>query len=170
MLDVGGATGVYAGPLAAAGYQVRVIDPVPAHVADGRRPAGVTATVGDARSLPAADREADAVLLFGPLYHLLEGGDRVAAWREAARVVRPGGVVVGATINRFASFFDGFVKDYYLDPSFQPVVRGAPCPAACTAAKPFQRPISTTRTSRPQRRPRPASMCGAGWPSRVRCR
>jgi len=125
VLDVGGATGVYAGPLAAAGYQVRVIDPVPAHVADAATLPGVTATVGDARSLPAADGEVDAVLLFGPLYHLLERADRVAAWREAARVVRPGGVVVGATINRFASFFDGFVKDYYLDPRFQAVVEGA---------------------------------------------
>lgn len=32
IIDVGGATGIYARPLAEAGYTVRVIDPVPDHV------------------------------------------------------------------------------------------------------------------------------------------
>jgi SAM-dependent methyltransferase len=51
VLDVGGATGVYAGPLAAAGYDVTVIDPVPEHVRAAGALDGVTAVVGDARSL-----------------------------------------------------------------------------------------------------------------------
>ncbi|MER7168885.1 class I SAM-dependent methyltransferase, partial [Micromonospora sp. NPDC000207] len=67
----------------------------------------------------------DAVLLLGPLYHLLERADRVTAWREAARVVSAGGVVVGATINRFASLFDGFVKGHLTDPRFRPMVERA---------------------------------------------
>ncbi|MEV6816142.1 class I SAM-dependent methyltransferase [Micromonospora sp. NPDC051296] len=122
VLDVGGATGVYAEPLARAGYRVHLVDPVPDHVVEAAARAGVTATLGDARALPAADHSADAVLLLGPLYHLLARDDRVAAWREAARVVRPGGVVVGATISRFAWLFDGFVKDYFSDPRFRPLV------------------------------------------------
>ncbi|NMO52733.1 methyltransferase domain-containing protein [Actinoplanes sp. TBRC 11911] len=125
VLDVGGATGVYAGPLAEAGYRVRVVDPVPEHVAAAATRPGVTAVLGDARSLPAADHTADAVLLLGPLYHLPERADRVAAWREAARVVRPGGLVVAATISRFASLFDGFVKGFYRDPRYRPLVEGA---------------------------------------------
>ncbi|PZG17223.1 class I SAM-dependent methyltransferase [Micromonospora craterilacus] len=125
VLDVGGATGVYAEPLARAGYRVHLVDPVPEHVAEAAARPGVTATVGDARALPAADHSADAVLLLGPLYHLLARDDRVAAWREAARVVRPGGVVVGATISRFTSLFDGFVKDYFSDPRFRPLVERA---------------------------------------------
>jgi SAM-dependent methyltransferase len=125
VLDVGGATGVYAGPLAEAGYRVHVVDPVPEHVAEAAARTGVTAVVGDVRALPAADRTADAVLLLGPLYHLLDRADRVAAWREAGRVVRPGGVVVAATINRFASMFDGFVKGYFGDPRFRPLVEHA---------------------------------------------
>ena len=32
-------------------------------------------------------------LLMGPLYHLVDRDERLQAWREAARVVRPGGVV-----------------------------------------------------------------------------
>ncbi|MBL7257798.1 class I SAM-dependent methyltransferase [Paractinoplanes lichenicola] len=122
VLDVGGATGVYAKSLAEAGYRVTVVDPVPEHVAAAGSLDGVEAVLGDARALPAADASADVVLLFGPLYHLQERVDRVTAWRDAARVVRPGGLVVAATISRFASLFDGFVKGFFRDPAFRPIV------------------------------------------------
>ncbi|MEV6492866.1 class I SAM-dependent methyltransferase [Actinoplanes sp. NPDC051633] len=118
IIDVGGATGVYAGPLAAAGYSVTVVDPVPAHVAAAAALPGVSAVVGDARALPVAG-DADAVLMLGPLYHLTSAEDRLAAWREAARVVRPGGVVAGATISRFASALDGFAAGSFADPAFR---------------------------------------------------
>jgi SAM-dependent methyltransferase len=113
VIDVGGATGVYAGPLAAAGYLVHVVDPMPEHVSEAAALPGVTAAVGDARGLAEADASADAVLLFGPLYHLIERADRVRAWREAARVVRPGGVVAAATIGRYAAAFDGLARGFY---------------------------------------------------------
>ncbi|MGW0433472.1 class I SAM-dependent methyltransferase [Micromonospora sp. NPDC003197] len=122
VLDVGGATGVYAGPLAQAGYTVHVVDPITEHVSAAGALAGVTSAVGDARALPVPDASVDAVLLLGPLYHLLTRAERVQAWREAARVVRPNGPVVGATISRFASFFDGFTKGYFADPRFEPIV------------------------------------------------
>jgi SAM-dependent methyltransferase len=122
ILDVGGATGAYARPLAAAGYAVQVIDPVPDHVAAAGDLPGVTAVLGDARQLPEPDAAADAVLLLGPLYHLPERADRVAAWREAARVVRPGGVVAGAVISRFASMLDGVVQGFHAEPEFVSMV------------------------------------------------
>lgn len=122
VLDVGGATGVYAGPLARAGYRVHLVDPVPEHVAEAATLSGVTASVGDARALPTAGATAHAVLMLGPLYHLLDRAERVTAWREAARAARPGAVVVAATISRYASLFDGFVKGYVTDPRFRPIV------------------------------------------------
>ncbi len=122
VVDVGGATGVYAGPLAEAGYQVRLIDPVPEHVADAAALAGVTASIGDARDLPVTSDSADAVLIFGPLYHLHDRPDRVRAWAEAARVVRPGGVVLGATISRYASFLDCLGSGSAEDPAFRATV------------------------------------------------
>src|SRR5215468_5935028 len=61
ILDVGGATGVYAAPLAHLGYDVRVVDPVPGHVAAAVRRPGVTAAIGDARQLDELDASADAV-------------------------------------------------------------------------------------------------------------
>ena len=90
VLDVGGGAGAYAIPLAAAGYQVHLIDPVPLHVeqaAAASRDSGAplaSVSLGDARELRAADGSADAVLLLGPLYHLTGRADRVTALREAA--------------------------------------------------------------------------------------
>jgi SAM-dependent methyltransferase len=122
VLDVGGATGAYAGWLAGTGYGVHVVDLMPEHVAVAAGLPGVTAAVGDARALAEPDASADAVLLLGPLYHLLDRADRIAAWREAARAVRPGGPVIAATITRFASLHDGFAQDFYADPRYAAVV------------------------------------------------
>lgn len=106
VLDVGGATGVYAGWLASRGHRVHVVDPVPAHVAAAAALPGVTASLGDARSLEAAEDSFDVVLLMGPLYHLTERVDRIHALTEAHRVVRPGGLVAGAVISRYAGLLD----------------------------------------------------------------
>jgi SAM-dependent methyltransferase len=106
VLDVGGATGVHAAWLAAAGHRVHVIDLEPRQVEHAARLPGVTAAVGDARELDRPDDSADVVLLLGPLYHLAERADRLRALAEARRVARAGGVVVAATIGRHASMID----------------------------------------------------------------
>lgn len=124
VLDVGGASGVHAAWLAEDGHDVLVVDAMPSHVELAGALPGVSAVVGDARDLP-VDGPFDVVLLFGPLYHLLERADRLRAWREACRVVRPGGMVVGATIGRFASLHDGLRKDFPLDPRYRGVVTHA---------------------------------------------
>lgn len=126
VLDVGGASGIHAEWLLADGHQVQLIDAVPGHVDQARarlgQQAGFSAEVGDARRLPAPDQSFDVVLLFGPLYHLIERADRLLAWREAARVVRSGGLVLGMGISRFASLFDGLAQQYLFDPEFSAIV------------------------------------------------
>ena len=113
VLDVGGGPGTYAAPLARRGYQVHLVDPVPLHVDQARETAGreaaaaFTATLGDARELPAADGSQDAVLLFGPLYHLTEPAGRGLALAEARRVLRPGGRLLAMAVCRYASLLDG---------------------------------------------------------------
>ncbi|WP_188192157.1 class I SAM-dependent methyltransferase [Nonomuraea sp. SYSU D8015] len=115
VLDVGGGTGVHAEWLSADGYDVELLDPVPLHVERAAELAGVTARLGDARQLPAPDASVDVVLLLGPLYHLAERADRVRALTEARRVVRPGGLVAAATINRHAAVLDTVRTGHYLD-------------------------------------------------------
>src|SRR3981081_4526121 len=102
VLDVGGGPGAHARWLAADGYAVHLIDLVPGHVRAARGTAAVSASIGDARRLPARRAPADAVVMLGPLYHLTGRADRVTALREAARAVRPGGVVIAAAISRNA--------------------------------------------------------------------
>ncbi len=114
VLDVGGGTGVHAEWLAVDGYRVELIDLMPSHVERAARLAGVTARQGDARRLPVPDESVDAVLLLGPLYHLADRADRVRALAEAVRVVRPGGLVAAATINRYAAVHDMVYQGLYL--------------------------------------------------------
>ncbi len=130
VLDVGGGPGRYACWLAGIGYEVHLIDPVEKHVEQARETSRVqperplaSARVGDARSLDQADGSADAVLLMGPLYHLPERDDRLAALGEAHRVLKPGGVVIAKAINRFASLLDGLTEGYVDDPDFVPILR-----------------------------------------------
>ncbi|MGH9229368.1 MAG: class I SAM-dependent methyltransferase [Acidimicrobiales bacterium] len=127
ILDVGGATGVHAAWLLQDGYRVHLVDITPSHVDEARvslAAHGLTAEVGDARHLAAPDGSFDAVLVLGPLYHLVERADRVAALEEARRVVKPAGLVAVAAISRFASLIDGLVRGFLFEPEFRRIVRG----------------------------------------------
>jgi SAM-dependent methyltransferase len=132
VLDIGGAAGIYALPLAAEGYQVHLVDPLALHVqqalrASAEQPAAplASATVGDARRLDRPGASADAALLLGPLYHLTDRYDRVRALAETRRVLRPGGVLAAAAISRFASTMDGLLRGYLYEPGFEAIVEGA---------------------------------------------
>ncbi|MFI1360547.1 class I SAM-dependent methyltransferase [Streptomyces sp. NPDC020898] len=117
VLDVGGGSGVHAEWLARDGYEVELVDPVPLHLEQAGRLPGVAVRLGDARALPADVASHDVVLMLGPLYHLPERQDRVRALTEALRVVRPGGLVVAATINRHAALHDLLREEHYFDPA-----------------------------------------------------
>jgi SAM-dependent methyltransferase len=103
IIDIGGASGVHAARLADRGYEVLLIDPVPRHVEAASTHGTFTAVLGDARSLPVDDHGFDAALLLGPLYHLVDRRDRLRAWSEAIRVVRPGGWVFAAGVSRLSA-------------------------------------------------------------------
>jgi ubiquinone/menaquinone biosynthesis C-methylase UbiE len=128
LLDVGGGPGTYAAPLARRGYRVHLVDAMPLHVEQAREAAGsdpaaaFTAAVGDARDLQEPDGSQDAVLLFGPLYHLTQAQDRRQALAEARRVLRPGGRLLAVAVSRFASLLDGVYQDWLDDPQFRRIV------------------------------------------------
>jgi ubiquinone/menaquinone biosynthesis C-methylase UbiE len=123
IVDVGGAAGAYSLWLAERGYRVHLVD-ASARLVDEARARSARSTaplaslaVGDARQLPQDAASADAVLVMGPLYHLTERADRLAALAEAFRVVVSGGVVAVAAISRYASAMDGLSRRL-LDPQF----------------------------------------------------
>jgi SAM-dependent methyltransferase len=128
ILDIGGGAGAYAFPLAEKGYVVDLVDPVPLHIEQAKQRAAIgqgvprNFQVGDARAIPCDDGVADAVLFFGPLYHLTDSGDRLQAIREARRVLRAGGVLLAVAISRFASALDGIGRGLIRDPDFVRIV------------------------------------------------
>jgi SAM-dependent methyltransferase len=128
ILDVGGAAGAYAFPLAERGYVVDLVDPVSLHIEQAKQRAAMEQRVprhfqvGDARAIPCDDGAADAVLFFGPLYHLTDSNERLKAICEARRVLRTGGVLLAVVISRFASALDGIVHGLIRDPDFVRIV------------------------------------------------
>lgn len=106
--DVGGGTGHYAAWLSDLGHRVTLIDPVPKHIEQAKRKAKRVANpfnclLGEARNLPFDTASMDAVVLHGPLYHLQQQKDRLLALKEAYRVLKPGGAVLGFAITHAAS-------------------------------------------------------------------
>lgn len=109
LLDCGGGPGRYAVELARRSYRVTLFDLSEGNLALAREKAAEACVElerieeGTALDLSRyADGEFDAVLLMGPLYHLLAQPDRVRALREAARVLAPSGPLFASFITRFA--------------------------------------------------------------------
>lgn len=130
IMDVGGGPGIYACWLARKGYEVHLVDAIALHVeqalqASLRQPDTPLAScrVGDARRLEYADSLAHVVLLYGPLYHLLEKRHRLEALRECRRMLQTGGLLLAVGISRFASMHVGLVRGWIDDPDFQVMVR-----------------------------------------------
>lgn len=105
ILDLGGATGVYAFPLAQMGYQVHLAD-LSERLIDLAREKNEKLETGKLASCEVANAvdlsryaegSFDVVLLFGPLYHLLDEAERTTCVREVYRVLKKDGMV-------FASF------------------------------------------------------------------
>ena len=126
--DVGGGPGSYACWLARGGYEVHLVDPVPLHVeqataASQNQPDSPIAElcVGDARHLDRADNSVDAVLMLGPLYHLTERNERIAALQESYRILRKGGIIFVVAISRYASTLRGMI-DGIIDPEYIKIV------------------------------------------------
>ena len=105
--DIGGAYGEYAFWLAEQGYVVHLFDLAEEHIRMAKAAPNAAiladAVVADARSIPRPDASADAILLFGPLYHIVEADERRKCLDECRRLLKPGGKLFTANITCFAT-------------------------------------------------------------------
>ena len=118
LLDVGGGPGIYAEWLAGLGQEVHLVDPVEKHIKQANKRSKQAkkpfkSQSGEAQRLEFADEFAHVVILHGPLYHLQEQEQRIKAFTEAKRVLKPGGILLGFAINHSAStiaaLLNGFI-------------------------------------------------------------
>jgi S-adenosylmethionine-dependent methyltransferase len=119
ILDDGGGPGRYSIILTQRGYDVTLLDLSAGNLAlAGEKAAEAGVQLAGMRQADALDLsfipdgEFDAVLLMGPLYHLLTIRERLQAVMEAERVLKPGGLIFAAFITRFALFRDAASKGY----------------------------------------------------------
>jgi len=114
ILEIGAATGRYTLELAKRGYTITAVDMSENLLEIGRKRIAdeglakqVHFVLGDARDLKeVTDKGFDAVLLMGPLYHLVEEADRKAALKEAFNRLRKGGILSTSFISRFGIMGD----------------------------------------------------------------
>jgi S-adenosylmethionine-dependent methyltransferase len=115
--DIGGGPGRYSIELARKGYAVTLADLSSKNLEFAREKAAeagveldgyVHANALDLKDF--ADQTFDAVLLMGPLYHLVEEEERLKALQEARRCLKPGGLLFAAVITRFSIFRDAAYK------------------------------------------------------------
>ncbi|MHB8104837.1 MAG: class I SAM-dependent methyltransferase [Dehalococcoidales bacterium] len=119
ILEVGAATGAYTITLAKRGYNLTAVDLSPNSIAACEKRAAkeglsrnVTCLVADARDLGAVQGvDYDAVLIMGPLYHLVVEEDRQTALKEAYKKLKKGGVIFSTFISRYGIWGD-IMKDF----------------------------------------------------------
>ena len=109
IIDVGAGTGRYAFYLAQKNCCVTAVDIVPQYVKLMREKAkqqslNLDIFQGNAKNLSRfSDSKFDAVLCMGPLYHLKTEKGRREALYECLRILKPGGIIAAAYVNRYAS-------------------------------------------------------------------
>lgn len=125
VLEIGAATGRYTLGLAKRGYMVTAVDmsamlldQCRKRIADHGLESQVQFLLADARDLSQITKQDyDAVLLMGPLYHLVEESDRKKALTEVSSRLGPGGILCSAFISRFGIMGDlmrnvpGWIED-----------------------------------------------------------
>jgi len=114
ILEVGAASGRYTLELAKRGYTITAVDLSAALLEECRKritaeglEEQVRLVVADARDLSAVTEQGfDAVLLMGPLYHLITETDRKVALQQAFDRLRAGGILFSAFLSRFGMMGD----------------------------------------------------------------
>lgn len=100
ILDVGAGTGKYSIALSQMGYNITAVELVKKNLSVLKQNAPhIPAFQGNALNLKKfKDESFDAVILFGPMYHLFGKENKIKALEEAKRVTKKGGIIFVAHI------------------------------------------------------------------------
>ncbi|MBU3130131.1 class I SAM-dependent methyltransferase [Clostridium tagluense] len=110
ILEVGAGTGRYSFCLAEKGHSVTALDITPKHIEIMKEKANhkdldINIVLGDAKNLSGfKDNSYDVVLCLGPLYHFSVEEEKIQCLDECLRVLKSGGILAVAYINRFSTF------------------------------------------------------------------
>lgn len=117
ILDIGAGTGAYSIKLAEDGYDVTAVELVKHNLRYIEKCKKVRVYQGNAIDLSRfKDNTFDLVLLFGPMYHLINDNDKIKALSEAKRVTKPNGIIMVAYImNDYAVIMHGFKDNNIMD-------------------------------------------------------
>lgn len=118
ILDVGAGCGRYSITLADEGYDVTAIELVKHNLrVIESKSKKVKTYQGNAIDLSRfKDESFDVVLLFGPMYHLIENSDKIKALNEAKRVTKKKGIIMVAyCMNEYCVITHGFKDNNIID-------------------------------------------------------
>lgn len=115
IIDVGGGTGKYSEWLAKKGHLVHLVEPISKHIRIAENRASklknnFSIHLGESRKLEFPNNFADLIILHGPLYHLQKKEDRDLTIKEARRVLKNDGIILGFAINYTASTLTGLLN------------------------------------------------------------
>jgi ubiquinone/menaquinone biosynthesis C-methylase UbiE len=109
ILEIGAGTGRYSFYFAERGNSVTAVDITPKHIEIMKEKLSkydksieISIELGDGRNLTGIESQSfDVALCFGPLYHLIRLEDRLKCVEECLRVLKKGGILAIAYVNRY---------------------------------------------------------------------
>lgn len=111
ILDIGAGTGAYSIPLSDEGYDVTAVELVKHNLrVIEKKSDNIKIIQGNATNLNMLnDHSFDVILIFGPMYHLISEDEKVAALKEAKRLLKKNGtILVQYIMNEYAVIRHGF--------------------------------------------------------------
>lgn len=118
IIDVGAGTGKYSVALSKEEYDVTAVELVKHNLMTLKaKKSPVKAFLGNATNLSLfKDNSFDMVLLFGPMYHLINKEEKLKALKEAKRIVKKEGfILISYYMNEYAIITHGFKDNNILD-------------------------------------------------------
>lgn len=117
IIDIGAGTGKYSIELSNQGYDVTAIELVKHNLSYIKKYDKIKSYQGNAIDLSRfKDQTFDLTLLFGPMYHLIDGNDKIKALNEAKRITKKDGIIMVAYImNDYCILTHGFKDNNILN-------------------------------------------------------